>query len=58
MIAKESLEQIFKLLENIDGFARSSRGCYENANGNDWNCYIATNKIRELLKQSLENKDK
>ena len=49
------LEQILKLLDDIDGFANDSRGCYENARGNDYACYEATNKIRELLKEAQAN---
>ena len=41
--------QILKLLIEIDGLARDSRGNYENARGNDSCCYEATEKIRKLL---------
>lgn len=44
-------EEILNLLDDIDGFASDSRGCYENARGNDYACYEATKKIRELLKK-------
>ena len=42
-------EAIKKLLNEIDGFAADSRGCYENARGNDHCCYEATEKIRKIL---------
>lgn len=46
-----STEKILELLAAIDGFAADSRGNYENARGNDENCYAATEAIRALLAQ-------
>lgn len=47
--------EILKLLDDIDGFAADSRGCYENARGNDSCCYAATKKIRDILAGKKEN---
>lgn len=47
---KESKEEILRLLTVIDSLAADSRGCYENARGNDSSCYEATEQIRNLLK--------
>ena len=46
---KEKITEILKLLIEIDGFARDSRGNYENARGNDSCCYATTEKIRKIL---------
>lgn len=51
MSEEDKVTKILKLLDDVDGFAADSRGCYENARGNDSACYEATNKIRELLKE-------
>ena len=48
----DTITEILKLLDDIDGFAANSRGCYENARGNDSLCYAATKKIRDLLVSS------
>lgn len=45
----DKYEAIMALLDEIDGYAADSRGCYENARGNDANCYAATKLIREFL---------
>ena len=49
----DKIKKIFELLNEIDGFAADSRGCYENARGNDDCCYDATEKIRKLLDEIL-----
>ena len=49
------VEKILKLLNEIDGFARDSRGCYENARGNDSSCYYATKEIRKILESLKEH---
>jgi hypothetical protein len=47
----KNLAKILELLKRIDALATDSRGCYENANGNDSACYRATQEIRNLLSQ-------
>lgn len=43
------IKRILELLDAVDSFAADSRGCYENARGNDHACYEATNEIRRLI---------
>lgn len=45
----EDMKAILELLKEIDELACDSRGCYENARGNDRACYEATEKIRVIL---------
>ena len=51
----KSTQEILELLDEIDALARDSRGCYENARGNDYACYQATKKIRDILKAGENN---
>jgi len=47
----QAVEKILEQLKVIDDLASDSRGCYENARGNDSDCYSATETIRKLLEE-------
>jgi len=50
MVRRLDKKQILEILDEIDELAADSRGEYSNARGNDYACYTATKRIRELLK--------